>query len=250
MIQRPLVSIVIASHNYGRFLAEAIESALYQSHPRVEVVVVDDGSTDDSAAVAARFPVLLLTQKNKGVSAARNAGALQAKGDYFVFLDADDVLDRDYVSRCLAALEQGAPPLAYAYTGMRCFGEHSGFMIPRAFDPKALLHESFVNASALVCRTAFEAVGGFDTTWTLGHEDREFWIRMLSHGFHGTLVAEPLLGYRQHQGSRNDLSRKKLRQLRWRLRLSFPALYWSKLLKDPLRSLVYWIKFRRLLRKK
>lgn len=250
MIKPPLVTIIIANHNYGKYLAESIESALSQSHPLIEVVVVDDGSTDNSRDVAARFPVLLMEQENLGVSAARNAGALRAKGEYLVFLDADDILDRDYVSRCLNALSQAAPSAAYAYTGMRCFGAENRILMPRAFDPKALLHESFVNVSALVRRAAFESVGGFDTTWVVGHEDREFWICMLSHGFHGTLVPEPLLGYRRHHGSRNDLSRTKLRQLRWRLRLSYPALYWTKLLKDPIRTLIYWIKFRRLLRRR
>ena len=238
---------MIANYNYGVYLAESIESALSQSHPRVEVVVVDDGSKDNSLEVAARYPVLLLGQENHGVSAARNLGARRAKGEYLVFLDADDVLDRDYVSKCLATLLQATPSVAYAYTGMRCFGEENRLIMPRTFDPKALVHESFVNASALVRRTAFDSVGGFDITWVLGHEDRELWIRMLSKGFHGVLVPEPLLGYRRHQASRNDLSRRELRHLRWRLRLSYPSLYWTKLLKDPLRTLIYWVKFRRFL---
>ena len=249
MSQPPLVSIVIANYNYGRFLAEAIDSALGQSRSRVEVVVVDDGSTDESVEVASRFPVALVRQENCGVCAARHAGVRKASGDYLVFLDADDALEPEYVSRCLAALEQAPPGVAYAYTGVRYFGDENGIKIPRPFDPSALLHESFVNASALIRRSVFESTGGFDTGWTLGHEDRELWIQMLSRGYHGILVPEPLLRYRKHKGSRNDLSRAELRQLRWRLRLSYPRLYWAKLLKDPIRTVVYWFRFRGKLRR-
>ena len=102
----PLVSVVIASHNQARYLGESIESALGQTHPRVEVVVVDDGSTDESPAIAARFPgVRLIRQENAGVSAARNAGVAACSGDCVVFLDSDDRLPA-------GALEAGIRELA------------------------------------------------------------------------------------------------------------------------------------------
>ena len=109
----PLVSVVIPSYNQSRYLAEAIESVLAQSHPRVEVVVADDGSTDDSCDIAARYPVRLIRHPNMGVSATRNAGFAASAGDFLVFLDGDDRLmpgALDIGARELAA----APDAAFA----------------------------------------------------------------------------------------------------------------------------------------
>jgi glycosyltransferase involved in cell wall biosynthesis len=239
-----LVSIIIANFNYGRFLSEAIESAIHQTHPCVEVIVIDDGSTDDSLEVARRYPVTLVPQKNQGVGAARNHGAAIAKGQYLVFLDSDDVLEATYVTHCLEALKQREESVAYAYTGMRYFGAEDRVYCSRPFDAKALWAGNFVHASALVRRNAFERVGGFDPTWRLGHEDYELWVRMLHHGFQGVLVPEPLLHYRRHGAGRNALSREQHRELRWRLRFTYPRFYWLKLLKDPMRSIYFMVQFR------
>jgi glycosyltransferase involved in cell wall biosynthesis len=88
-----LVSVVIPCYNQAHFLGETIQSVFAQSYPRFEVVVVDDGSTDDTSEVAARYPgVRCVRQDNQGVSAARNSGLLRSEGEYAVFLDADDRL--------------------------------------------------------------------------------------------------------------------------------------------------------------
>src|SRR3954462_6988719 len=88
---RPLISIVIPSYNQAHFLREAIESVLAQSYPALEIIVVDDGSRDESATVAMRYPnVRCLRQPNMGVAAARNTGLRHSSGEYLVFLDQDD----------------------------------------------------------------------------------------------------------------------------------------------------------------
>src|SRR3712207_4601210 len=91
--EKPLVSIVIPCYNQAHFLGEAIESVLAQTYPHFEVVVVDDGSTDNTEAVAARYPgVRCIRQENQGLAAARNTGIRRSNGSYLVFLDADDRL--------------------------------------------------------------------------------------------------------------------------------------------------------------
>src|SRR5688572_32276770 len=87
------VSVIIPARNAGRWIREAIESVLAQTAPAHECIVIDDGSTDDTARVAAEFgaPVRVITTGGRGVAAARNAGAASATGDYLAFLDADDV---------------------------------------------------------------------------------------------------------------------------------------------------------------
>src|SRR3712207_1908731 len=89
----PLVSVVIPCYNQAHFLGEAIESVLAQSYPNVEIIVVDDGSTDATSEVARSYPkVRLVRQENQGLSGARNAGLARSEGEYVVFLDADDRL--------------------------------------------------------------------------------------------------------------------------------------------------------------
>lgn len=103
----PLVSVIIPCYNYGHFLAEAIESVVQQAYPAKEIVVVDDGSADDTAAVAARYPeVRYIYQQNQGLSAARNTGIEQSRGDYLVFLDADDWLLPNALAVNVAQLQQ------------------------------------------------------------------------------------------------------------------------------------------------
>ncbi|HYQ82396.1 MAG TPA: glycosyltransferase, partial [Anaeromyxobacteraceae bacterium] len=173
----PLVSIVIANHDLGRYAGEAIASALAQTHPAVEVIVVDDGSRDDSLERIEATPgflagkVQLVAQANAGVCRARNAGAAVARGQYLVFLDADDLLEPAYVERCLAALQAAPPSVAYAYARMRYFGAAEGIYRSKPFGRWKLVRGNFVNASALMRRGAFEAVGGFDPDFKMGHED-------------------------------------------------------------------------------
>jgi glycosyltransferase involved in cell wall biosynthesis len=104
-----LVSIIVPCHNATRWLAETLESALAQTWPHREILVIDDGSRDDSAAVADRFAsrgVRVLTQPNRGAAAARNAGLRQARGDYVQFLDADDLLAPDKLERQVRLLRE------------------------------------------------------------------------------------------------------------------------------------------------
>src|SRR2546428_1620033 len=101
----PLVSIVIVNHNYGRFLPAAIESALNQTRPRVEVIVVDDGSTDDSPHIINRCGnrISSLLKENEGADAARNDGFAISTGDIVCFLDSDDTLQPTAVEHVVKA---------------------------------------------------------------------------------------------------------------------------------------------------
>jgi len=233
----PLVSIIIANYNYGQFLGEAIQSALDQTYANLEVILVDDGSTDDSLAVASRFPIQVFPRENGGVSVARNFGAAQSRGAFLIFLDSDDKFEPQAVEHLVKALATAPPQVAYAYCQMRSFGSEERLYPSKPFSPRALVTAAFVNASALVRRDAFEAVGGFDPTWLLGHEDMELWVRMLYHGLHGLLVPEPLIWYRRHAASRNVLNDGEKRELKWRLILTYPGLFWRKILKHPLKCL-------------
>jgi glycosyltransferase involved in cell wall biosynthesis len=235
-----LVSIIIPNFNLGRFVWDAIDSALGQTHRDVEVIVVDDGSTDDSVPRIRAHPGFhaqgfrLIEQANAGVCGARNAGARHSRGQSLLFLDADDVLEPRCVELCLGALRSAPAFVAYAYTKMQLFGADQAPYDSRPFDPRALRFHNFVNASALIRRTPFEAVGGWNPDFRIGHEDHELWIRLLASGYEGVLVPAPLLRYRRHPGgSRNSLSIWARRKLLADVAIRHPALYGSWLVLHP-----------------
>lgn len=234
------VSIVIASFQYGRFLAEAIESALAQTIP-VEIIVVDDGSTDESLEVARRYPVKTVTLDRGGVCRVRNRGAELATGRYLLFLDADDRLPSDYAERCLARLEAAGKKVAYVYTPMDRFGAETGRFASRPFDARALLRGNFVHVSALVHRDVFLQAGGFDPALRSGYEDYDLWLRLLDRGYEGVLLGDVALQYRRHASSRNSLSESQLRLLRRQLILRYPALHWRQFAAQPLAVARTWL---------
>ena len=207
----PLVSIVVLCHNYARFLPEAIESALAQDYPNLEVVVIDDGSTDDSLEVATRHEprVKVLTQQNQGLAATCNRGAREAAGETFVFLSADDRLEPTYVSELSAALER-TPEASFAFCSARLFGAESGIAPARPFSAFSLIRgRNYINGSALTRRSAYLDAGGYPEDLPEGaFDDWDFWLTMVERGYRGTYVPKPLLLWRRHEGgSKNPASR-------------------------------------------
>jgi glycosyltransferase involved in cell wall biosynthesis len=202
-----LVSVVIPCYNQAHFLAEALDSVLAQTHPQIEVVVVDDGSTDNTSAVAAAYPgVRCIRQPNRGLAAARNTGLRHTTGDYLVFLDADDRLLPHAITTGLRELANH-PDAAFVFGHYRHIGL-AGEPLPTpvlevvASDvyPTLLRYNcTGMPATAMYRREVFEHVKGFRKAPT-GCEDYDLNLRIAGdfsvHG-HGNLVAE----YRRHGAS-------------------------------------------------
>jgi glycosyltransferase involved in cell wall biosynthesis len=207
----PPVSIVVLCHNYGRFLPEAIESALGQDYPDLEVLVIDDGSTDDSVEVASRYGerVRVLSQENQGLARTCNRGAREATGEWFLFLSADDRLDPTYVSELTRAIER-EPEASFAYCAARLFGAESGVAPARPFSAFSLIRgRNYINGSALTRRADYLEAGGYPEDLAEGaFDDWDFWLTMVEHGHRGTYVPKPLLHWRRHSsGSKDPASR-------------------------------------------
>ena len=218
--------MVVRCHNYGRFLREALTSILAQSRRVDEVVVVNDGSTDETERVLDEFrqerPDLVVDGRHPALGPARsfNDGVARSSGDLVVALDADDRLPPDYVEALARALQD--PTVDFAYGGERVFGSETADRPPKPFDPDELMVESFVNVSSMFRRWIFDATGGFRPEFdTLGLEDWEFWVHAVERGATGRAVEGCRLEYRRHPaGSRNTIRRGRVLRAHlrvWRL---------------------------------
>ncbi len=197
------VTIVIPCFNHGRYLTEAVDSALGQSGAAPEVVVVDDGSDDPATLTALeRLPqaVRVLRQDNAGPAAARNAGAAAGSGDLLLFVDADDQLPDDAVASLGAVLDQD-PSLGYAYGLLEHIGEWGGVVRFPDYDPFKLLYRNIVGHIGLVRRAAFEDFGGYDAQvdWM---EDWDVLLRALERGWHGRRAPKVAYRYRRREAGR------------------------------------------------
>ncbi|MEI6211349.1 MAG: glycosyltransferase family A protein [bacterium] len=194
----PLVSVVIPVFNGAPFLGAALESVAAQDYPRVEVIVVDDGSTDDSAGVAATFPgVRVLQQANQGPAAARNAGVAAARGTQIAFLDADDVwLSHKLSAQVRHLLRSPQDGFVACRMRLRC---ESGFVASTAFNMAHWQSDPVVSIpSALLVQAAtLEAVGPFDPQLRAA-EDFDWVARARDTGFAGGVIDEVLLEKRMH----------------------------------------------------
>lgn len=184
----PTVSVVIANYNYGRYLRECLGSI----PPSCEVVVSDDGSTDDSVEIATSMGATVLRGEHAGPAAARNRGIRASHGRYVAFLDADDILTPHSVDARAAVLRAGFGAVCGA---MEEFG-----------DGEALRTKFFQLSTVMVSRDLLDRYGLFDER--LQHrEDKELWLRLFGRGYHDTTkatccyLAMPLALYRVHDAS-------------------------------------------------
>jgi cellulose synthase/poly-beta-1,6-N-acetylglucosamine synthase-like glycosyltransferase len=215
----PSFSIVIVAYEAAATIGEALASAFAQTVPPEDVVVCDDGSTDDLEQKLAPFAgrITLLRPENAGEGAAKNAGVRATTGEFAVFLDADDVFDPARLE-ALGELAAARPDLDVLTTDAllevdgavvrRCYDESWTFEV--ADQRGAILERNFVFGLAAVRRSRFLAADGFDET--LGHAtDWDLWSRLILDGARVGLVAEPLARYRLRSGSLSALRPALLR---------------------------------------
>jgi glycosyltransferase involved in cell wall biosynthesis len=214
---RGAVAVVIPTFNHAHFLADAIGSVMAQTHPADEIIVVDDGSTDNPGSIVAQFPkVRLIRQDNRGLSAARNTGLQSCTTSHVVFLDADDRL-------LPIALETGLKfanfrtDCAFIYGGYRLISENGGLIDPFVLSPVygdphvAFLRRNLIGApcSVMYRRDCLLAIGGFDETLRR-LEDHDIYLRITqrySIASHSEIVAE----YRKHGRNMSNNFSEQLR---------------------------------------
>jgi glycosyltransferase involved in cell wall biosynthesis len=204
-IKTPLVSIIITSYNYCHYLNEAIESALKQTYPNKEIIVIDDGSTDKTKEISMQYPVNYFFQSNQGIASARNKGISLTKGVFFLSLDGDDKLFPHCIEETVKQILKN-PSTGFIYTGSKIWNEEEKF--ENIWMPKRILSKYSLFAGwhgslgpVLIRRKAFESLErGYDSLFST-HEDLDLCFRLLKKGWKADVCYAPLHWYRVHKNS-------------------------------------------------
>ena len=214
------VSVIIPAYNAAPFLAETLESVLAQTVPASEIIVVDDGSTDGTGEIAKSYEprVNVVTQANRGVTVARNAGAAAAQGAWLAFLDADDLWEPAKLQRQLEAASETGASLVYTNRynlGARGDLPHVQSDIQPPYEGDVfldlMLRGNYITiSSVLVKANVFRDVGGFEFENIQGAEDWHLWIRVAER-HRVAACKDPLVHYRFHETMMSGDPRKMQR---------------------------------------
>lgn len=207
----PLVSILIPNYNGGEFLDDCLQSALGQSYQNIEVIVIDDGSTDQSKEVLLKYEnqIRILSTSNRGAASARNHGISKAKGEFIAFLDSDDTWTANKISLQLAKMLDDGCDLVYCsgsfmdrsgIRGPEIKAQYSGdcYSYFKLFPTRAII---VLGCSGAIIRASLlKITGNFDESFPGAAEDWDFFRRFCKHAIVG-FIPEALVNYRRHEKS-------------------------------------------------
>ena len=196
----PRVSVIITAYNKAQYLSETVQSVVSQRYRAIDIVIVNDGSTDNTEAVAeglarnsGAVPIVVVNKKNGGVSDARNSGVTQAPSRLVLCLDGDDLLEATFVEKAVAAMRTHGANLVYS--DMKVFGAKSEVWQPREYDRYFIRYDNCITATALFDRELWRAADGYPTAFPF-HEDWSFYIACSRHGLKPFKIPELLIHYR------------------------------------------------------
>lgn len=227
----PLVTVYITNYNYGLYIESAIQSVLNQVYKNIEVLIIDDGSTDNSREIIEKYRsvenIEIIYQKNKGLNATNNVALKIARGKYIMRLDADDYLELSAVAIMTAILEAD-PELGLVfpdYYYVDANGNVTGQERRHHFDDEVSLYDQPAHGACTLIRTEFlRNLGGYDESFTC-QDGYELWIKFVS--FHKvTNISRPLFSYRRH-GNNLTTNEKRILDTRKAIKSSFVKKYFS-----------------------
>lgn len=185
MSRNPIVSIVIPCYNDGAYLQQAIDSCLAQHYEALEILVVDDGSTDKTTksllSKLKSSKIKVLHTNHVGPSQARNTAIVEARGEYILPLDADDWIEPEYIPHAVEVLNT-QPEVGIVYCRAELFGEKSGLWSLPTFSLENFLVDNCIFITALFRKSDWQLVGGFSQEFKHGLEDYDFWLSLLEKG--------------------------------------------------------------------
>jgi len=239
----PAVSVIIPCYGQAQYLPEAVASVVAQTFTDWEIVIVDDGSPDDTGETAERLMaahpgrrIRLVRQENHGLVGARNNGIAASTGRFVLPLDADNALLPEMLEKTVALLEAD-PSVAIAYTDYEHFGSDTRRIETGRWGTDALGVRNRLEACSLFRREVWSAVGGYNPNMRWGYEDWDFWIGAAERGFVGRRIPEPLFRYRIKPSSMYKTARRQHHgELMRQIARNHPALF------TPGRRLSYFIR--------
>lgn len=200
-VKKPLISFVIPCFNDAQYIEQAVNSALNQTYSNIEVIVVDDGSNDETKAVLKSLEhkiTKLITQENKGQSTARNVGIKEAKGDYIVTLDSDDFFEPSFCEKAIYIfLENENIEIVTSQAYLLYENKKNEIYFPQGGILKNFLIRNCALGTSMFRRDSWKNVKGYDVLMRKGYEDWEFFIRILQNGGTCHVIQEVLYNYRK-----------------------------------------------------
>lgn len=201
----PKISVIVPCYNHAHYLVECIDSILAQTSKDWECIIVNDGSTDNTAEIAREQAdrddrITVLNKDNAGLSEARNSGIKQARGIYILPLDADDKIAPDYISKALSIFDD-TPETDLVYCNADFFGDVNEPWYIKEFSLYNLAISNVIFCSAVYRKSAWQKVNGYDKNLHRGLEDWEFWISILKNNGRVHKLEETLFFYRKKNES-------------------------------------------------
>ncbi len=200
----PFISVVIPCYNDGIYLPETIAHLKKQTYQHFEIIIVNDGSTDSKTLETleefSQQGIIVLHKENGRMSSARNYGVKHAKGELIASLDADDYFHPTFFEKAIKVLGQNST-VAVVTSYIQLFGEINKVSKPRGGNENNFLFSNQCPACAMVRKSCWDAVGGYDEAMVNGYEDWEFYIRITQKGWTIHVIPEKLFFYRQTQKS-------------------------------------------------
>lgn len=231
----PTISIVVPSYNQSEYLEDCLDSCYNQTTPALEIIVVDDGSTDNSLEIANQYmfkefpfiesPVRVISQVNKGLPSARNTGIMNAKGDYILFLDADDMLKENAIAKITQEIvKTNADVVAPSF---REFGKSERDVILGGFTMDELKVANRIGYFSCTRRSALLEIGGYSPRMKWGWEDWHLWFDLFRRGKTIAILQDILVMYRVKEKSMIHEANAHAEELSAQIRKDFPFL-WQK----------------------
>ncbi|MGM0608817.1 MAG: glycosyltransferase family A protein, partial [Candidatus Muiribacteriota bacterium] len=183
----PLVSVIIPCYNQGEYIEECLNSVFVQTYKNIEIIVVNDGSTDKYTIkkineIKKKYKeVLVFNIKNSGLSGARNYGIKNSSGEFILPLDADDYIHLEYIEKAVEAILKDEN-IGIVYCDDKRFGEVNKVVIKPDFNKDLLLVKNYIRACALFRKKDWEKVGGYDSEMVYGWEEWNFWLSIIELG--------------------------------------------------------------------
>lgn len=232
----PLVSVVIPCYNYAEFIVEAIDSVVRQTYPYIELTIIDDDSMDDGYLAIRKYDKadfhFIYNHPNIGSAMCRNKALAKARGKYFLPLDADDKIRKDYIELAVKALEEN-PDKDFAYPNMVKFGdENEEVSLPAWEGLKTVKDCNPMVYCALFKTEALREIGGYKKFPTAsgvrGCEDWELWINLAEKGYKGIKLNLPLFYWRRHGATKERRMQPYMNELIEKIKGLHPNVYKEK----------------------